>query len=239
MCAQFKRSEWYYVPDKWEFRVALRALQPGAWVLEVGVESGHFLQEAKARGLTASWVELNPSAAARVRAQGFDIFEADLGDLADRIDSPFDVVCAFQVLEHVPDPRGLPECMLEVFKPGGRLVLSLPNAGVTRVIDPRRDNLLDQPPHHMSHWDECVFRSLEKLLPVRVADVKREPLTSYHMNGLVSRYLHVLLSPLGKLLTRLIVNRNRVLAIEWLMLAGARKWLPGQTLLIEFEYRAD
>ncbi|BGP31914.1 Hexaprenyldihydroxybenzoate methyltransferase, mitochondrial [Rhodotorula toruloides] len=36
----------------------------------------------------------------------------------------FDVVCAMEVVEHVEDPRGFLECLMQLTKPGGHLVLS-------------------------------------------------------------------------------------------------------------------
>ncbi|BGP24496.1 Hexaprenyldihydroxybenzoate methyltransferase, mitochondrial [Rhodotorula toruloides] len=36
----------------------------------------------------------------------------------------FDVVCAMEVVEHVEDPRGFLECLMQLTKPGGHLILS-------------------------------------------------------------------------------------------------------------------
>ncbi|GJN89283.1 hypothetical protein Rhopal_002262-T1 [Rhodotorula paludigena] len=36
----------------------------------------------------------------------------------------FDVVCAMEVIEHVEDPRGFLECLMQLTKPGGHLLLS-------------------------------------------------------------------------------------------------------------------
>jgi len=235
--AQLENFEWYYMADKWEFRVALRALKPGDRLLEVGVGSGHFLQAARAQGHRVSGVELNPAAAARVRALGFEVFEADLAELAKGLDMPFDAVCAFQVLEHVPDPRRLLEAMLAVLRPGGRLVLSVPNAAVMRVIDPAREVLLDQPPHHVSHWDEGVFRALKQLLPLRLLAVHREPLATYHIDWFVSAYSGVLRRRCGQRLGRLALNRFTLPLIRWLLMHGARYLVPGHTLLVVFERR--
>jgi len=233
--AQLERLDWYYMADKWEFRAALRALPPGARVLEVGVGSGHFLQAASERGLSVSGVELNPSAAARVRARRFEVIETDLHDLATRLEQPFDAVCAFQVLEHVPDPRGLLEGMLAVLRPGGRLMLSVPNAAVMRVIDPGRRNMFDMPPHHVSHWDEDVSRALEPLLPVRLVAVHREPLAPYHVGWFVSAYAGVLRQRWGRALGRLALNRWTLRSARWALALGGHYLVPGHTLLVVLE----
>ena len=182
-------------------------------------------------------MELNPSAAARVRAMGFEIFEADLAALLGRIAAPFDAVCAFQVLEHVPDPRGFLEGMLKVLRPGGKLVLSVPNAAVMRVIDPKRKELLNQPPHHVSHWDEGVFHALERLLPVRVRQVCREPLAPYHIDWFLSAYSNVLQARFSRAGGLLLLNRVTKPPIHWLLARGLRYLVPGHTLLVVLEYR--
>jgi len=236
--AQLERFDWYYMADKWEFRAALRAILPGSRVLEVGVGFGHFLRTAAAHGLDVSGVELNPSASNRARAMGFEVFEADLAALSGRTSVLFDAVCAFQVLEHVPDPRGLLEGMLKILRPGGRLLLSVPNAAVMRVIDPKGEDLLDQPPHHVSHWDEGVFRALEGLLPVRVCQVSREPLAQYHIGWFLSAYSSVLRARFGRPVARLLLNCVTKPPIHWLLSCGLRYLVPGHTLLVVLERRA-
>lgn len=194
-------------------------------------------QSAAEYGLAASGVELNPFAAARVRALGFEVFEAGLAEVAQQLKAPFDAVCAFQVLEHVSDPRGFPEGLLVLLRPGGRLILSVPNAAVMRVIDPQRVGLLDQPPHHMSHWDEGVFRSLERLLPLRVVEVRREPLAPYHIDWFVSSYAGILRHRWRHALGSLVLNRLFRSLIRWLLAHGGRFLVPGHTLLVVFDHR--
>ena len=172
---QLEKFDWYYMKDKWEFSAALELLSPTSSVLEVGVGEGHFLQAAREQGHQAQGVELNPKGAERARFLGFDIYEMTLDELGWEIKHRFDAICSFQVLEHVPQPREFLEGMLNLLKPGGKLILSVPNAAVMRKIDPKNQDLLNQPPHHMGHWDEYAFRSLEGLLPVKLVSVHREP----------------------------------------------------------------
>lgn len=234
--AQLERFDWYYMADKWEFRAALQALAPGGRVLEVGVGSGHFLRAARSQGMTVSGVELNPAAAASVREMGFEVFDADLANLSDQISVPFDAICAFQVLEHVPDPSQLLKEMLRVLRPGGRLVLSVPNAAVMRVIDPDRENLLDQPPHHMTHWDAGVFRALERLLPVRVIRLRREPLQAYHRDWFLAAYVGVLRGHLPRPVARVLLHPRVLSVVKRLLATRAGQLVPGHTLLAVMEY---
>ena len=235
--AQLEMFEWYYMQDKWEFSAALDMLGEASTVLEVGCGEGHFLKTACSSGYSIQGVELNPQVAARARAMGFVIHELMLDNLKKKICERFDVICSFQVLEHVPNPCKFLEEMMGLLKPGGKMILSVPNAAVMRKIDPGNQDLLNQPPHHMGHWDENVFRNLENFLPLTMRSVHREPLASYHAAWLINGYLRNLLSSFGIIVPRLLVNRYSTLPLQWLVCAGLRKYLPGHTLLVELEYQ--
>jgi len=233
--AQLQKYDWYYMPEKWEFGTALGYFHNGSQILEVGVGVGFFLDTARKSGLKVSGVELNPSAAAAARKAGFTVFEDDLKVLAEKLGPIFDGVCAFQVLEHVPDPMPFLQGMLGILRQGGKLVMSVPNAAVSKVIDPGRLGLLDQPPHHVSYWDENVFRALEKLLPVKVVEVRREPLQPYHVGWFVSAMGAQLRHNLGCFFGRLLVNRVSISLSSRLLQMGLRKFVPGHTLLVVLE----
>jgi SAM-dependent methyltransferase len=236
--AQLQRLSWYYMPEKWEFRQALRILRVGCKVLEVGVGSGHFLQVAARLGFVVSGVELNQSAAEEARSRGFEVFSTNLTSLTTEIVGSFDAVCSFQVLEHVSDPRAFLEDMLRLLRPGGQLILSVPDSVVMRRIDPDHQDLLDQPPHHLSHWNEDVFRALENILPVRLSLVLHEPLQPHHIERFATLFLR---AQWKKRFTRpedprLLFNRYTLLPAALLLRAGLRLALPGHTLLVVLQY---
>jgi SAM-dependent methyltransferase len=106
--------------------VIRRAGQPGR-VLDVGCATGIFLQGMRQRGWEPQGVELSPSAASYARSRfGLPVVEGELETAAFEPAS-FDLVTLWDVLEHVPEPdRTLGECA-RVLKPGGWLVMSLPN----------------------------------------------------------------------------------------------------------------
>jgi 2-polyprenyl-3-methyl-5-hydroxy-6-metoxy-1,4-benzoquinol methylase len=235
--SQLEKYKWYYMADKWEFREALAMLPQASSLLEVGVGHGHFLQAARQQGHNCYGVELNAHAARHVRELGFEVFENTLDNLSNLFPGRFDAICSFQVLEHVPNPLVFLEGMMNMLKPGGRLILSVPNAAVMRRIDPENKHLLNQPPHHMAHWDASVFMALEKILPVEAKAIRREPLSRHHINLVVNGYLRNALSFTGPRFCRLVVNRLTTLPIQMLLLAGLRRFVPGHTLLLELEYQ--
>jgi SAM-dependent methyltransferase len=237
--AQLDNRDWYYMADKWEFSSTLSLIPRNSSILEVGVGEGHFLRFARGYGHALQGVELNPKGAERARASSFEVHEVTLQHLRATTSERFDVVCSFQVLEHVPDPRDFLDGMIGLLKPGGKLILSVPNAAVMRKIDPHNQDLLNQPPHHMGHWDETVFRSIEKFLPLTVKSVRREPLAKYHVRWMVNGYLRSLLSPIGNMASRVLVNRYSTAPVQMLLQLGFRRLLPGHTLLVELEYQPE
>lgn len=96
-------------------------------VLDVGCATGIFLDGMRRWGWQAYGVEPNPMASAYARERlGLDVITAEL-ETAGLPEATFDVVTLWDVLEHVPDPRRTLVEVRRVLRPGGLLVLSLPN----------------------------------------------------------------------------------------------------------------
>jgi SAM-dependent methyltransferase len=229
---------WYYMDEKWEFSAALKLLEPlssGSRVLEIGVGQGAFLKKAWDAGLLISGMELNPAGARAARDMGFIIVEKDMAALHAEDPIPWDAVCAFQVLEHLAEPGVFLEQALALLNPGGLLILSVPNAAVARKLDPERINLLDQPPHHMSHWDEGVFRSLETFLPLKLKHVAFEPLAPYHISWFVGSWAQRLRGLLGQIGGKILLNRFTIPVVKKALAIGLRQMVRGHTLLVCFE----
>jgi len=75
----------------------------------------------------------------------------------------FDVVTAFHVLEHVPDPIAVVRRMLDWLAPGGRLIIEVPNAGGLGATLFSRSWLPLDLPRHLSHFmPESLARAVER-----------------------------------------------------------------------------
>jgi SAM-dependent methyltransferase len=97
-------------------------------LLEVGPGFGTFCAvatESRAFARVVA-VEPTPEMAAACRARGVETIERRVEDLAGEIIAA-DVVCAFEVIEHLFAPRRFIEKIRPVVAPGGLLVLSCPN----------------------------------------------------------------------------------------------------------------
>jgi SAM-dependent methyltransferase len=101
-----------------------------ARMLDIGCESGQFMQAAYAAGAgkqRMAGVEWRPERAAAVQALGFECFCMKADEPYPVEDHAFDLVFAGEIIEHVPDPDLLLEEIHRVLVPGGRLLLTTPN----------------------------------------------------------------------------------------------------------------
>jgi SAM-dependent methyltransferase len=99
-------------------------------VLDDGCGVGEYLARLASAARAAHGVELEADRAARAarRSPGSSVVRAR-GELLPYAASAFDLVLSHEVLEHVSDDRAAAAEILRVLRPGGRLVLFLPNRG--------------------------------------------------------------------------------------------------------------
>jgi len=109
------------------FDAMAEIIPKGASVLDVGVGTGKFLRDLRAtRTADVHGLDLSKLVIDRLRAQGIDAVCAVLPSIP-YPDACFDVVTAKALLEHLPRPAESLRSMLRVLKPGGRLLISVPN----------------------------------------------------------------------------------------------------------------
>lgn len=176
---QLARFDWYYDEERWEHRRALEWINDKDRLLDVGCGSGSFLSLVSARlpQVRAVGLESSPVAAAQARARGLAVETKPLGDFAREQSSAFDVVTAFQVLEHVPHPGQFLTDLVRAVRPGGLIVLGVPNMdGVVGETEPLLSYALNMPPHHMGLWWEETMRRLPNAFPIAVSAIESEPI---------------------------------------------------------------
>jgi len=94
--------------------------------LDIGCGDGVFLFELQRLGWAASGVEMDASAVQAARRQGLDARQATVEDLPFPPGS-FAIVRMWHVLEHVRDPRAALTNARRLLRPGGELILGVPN----------------------------------------------------------------------------------------------------------------
>lgn len=131
-------------------------------LLDVGCGSGAALGVARALGWQVAGIEMDQAAAEKARRFTEAIHAGD-ALTAPFAAGRFDVVTAFHVLEHVPDPVSVARRMLEWLAPGGLLIIEVPNAGgLGAALFGRAWSGLELP-RHLSHFSpESLTRVMER-----------------------------------------------------------------------------
>lgn len=174
---RLEENEWYYMPQKWEHDVAITDLRDCKNVLEVGCARGSFVQRLITElGIDASGLELNSRAVEHANKNNLPVFQRDLQDFANEFEGTFDAVCSFQVLEHVINPKVFIADLVRLLKPGGKLILGVPNS---ESFIQHSDSVLNKPPHHMTRWYRATFEQLPSIFPLSVESIRFEPLAEY------------------------------------------------------------
>mgnify|MGYP002777985705 CR=1 FL=1 len=170
----------YYPADKFEHQEALKQVKAGEHLLEVGCGPGHFLQFCGQKGVKAVGLEFNDEAIAACKQKGLEVHKFFIADFAALHPASFDVVCCFQVLEHIDTVKPFLNDCLAALKPGGRLMIAVPNSNPflykTDVY-----HAMNLPPHHAGLWNKLSFEKLPQYFPftleLLLIDTMKEPKT--------------------------------------------------------------
>lgn len=157
--------------ERHEFGLAAKHVQSGAEVLDVGCGYGEFarwLNNAVYAGIDLSFSEEDaeplPSWAI-IRRQS----------LADHLKEGrnYDVVSAFQVLEHVENPLGFLKQMREAVKPDGKVIVAVPLIPSPALEIPAFP--INMPPHHLTFWTGPALRRLFEAAGLNVLHYEEVP----------------------------------------------------------------
>ena len=224
-----ERFDWYYKPHKWEHDVAVKNINDSANGIEIGCGFGDFIARVvKSGNIAFEGCEQNPSAIKVARRKGLQVHGESIEDLAQRRPQSYDVVCAFQVLEHVKQPGAFIQAACTLLRPGGKLMLGLPNA---ESFLKYQFNLLDLPPHHMTRWTKEALTRLPSWFPLKLDQISCEPLADYHLQDYVNAYANLLSRSGFRFLDSPRVQTGLVRLIRAF---GVRKLLRGQSLYASF-----
>jgi len=153
------------------FALVEKVVRPPRRLLDVGCGSGEMLAVAQRRGWQVQGVEpVEQSAMYAVEQRGLDV-KARILENSGLPERSYDVVSAFHVLEHMPDGLGFLRTLRRWVRPGGYVVIEVPNwrSVVRRMSGPMWLHL--RPLEHVAHYTPATlaraFR-LAHLEPVRV-----------------------------------------------------------------------
>ncbi|MBN1552657.1 class I SAM-dependent methyltransferase [bacterium] len=104
-------------------------------VLELGCATGYVSQLMRQNNCTVTGIELDPEAAAEASKHCQRVIVGDLNEtsLLNSLDQTYDVIVAGDILEHLIDPETILDTLHDHLKPGGYILVSMPNIAFWRM----------------------------------------------------------------------------------------------------------
>lgn len=166
-------------------KVALiNKLQPKGSLLDIGAGTGDFLAAATSNGWKVSGAE--PSEKARRIASAKAIH---LTDSTESFAShSFDVITMWHVLEHVYDPQTQIRELKRLLKPGGSIVIAVPNFNSYDADYYKNYWAAYDVPRHLWHFSKTAIRALFAAENIALQDVLPMKFDAFYVALLSEKY---------------------------------------------------
>lgn len=135
-------------------------VSPPGRLLEIGTSFGAFLYECKRVGWDVTGVEMDERSAARAAELTGAPVHATSIETVQFPPRSFDVICAWQVIEHLHDPVRTLRACFDWLKPGGWLAIAIPDAGSLEFRLFREAWYPLDVPRHLYHFSAKTCRAM-------------------------------------------------------------------------------
>lgn len=169
-----------------ERMVPIKRHEPTPHLLDVGAGMGHFAYTMQQAGYIVETVEPNEPAQ-RYAKKFFRLSPYESLEGAPFTENQFDLITLWHVLEHLPN---LDEIMLRLrtlLKPGGKLVLALPNRLSFDALHYGDDWAAYDVPRHLWHFTPTQIERLAEQYDFDLAPPLPMPLDAYYISLLSER----------------------------------------------------
>lgn len=221
-----------YYQIRLEHQIAETFFSADDLVLEIGCGNGFFLQKLQKRGISCMGLEFNEEAIRVGKDKNLRILKQDISDHSKENCKSYDVVCSFQVLEHIPQVYDFIKASLDTLKPGGKFIVGVPNSNPF-LYKYDRYHTLNLPPHHMGLWDTNALKNLQKILDISLDSILVEPLQQkdweYYFK-LQAQHLKSQSKPLGKI-SEFLLSSMRPVRVRRKLQNITSKFVQGRNLL--------
>ena len=185
--SELGKFDWYYNhPGKTEYDFVQQYMKDGMKVLDIG--SGRGVLSTKINNkVEYTGIELSTKAVELAKEDGINVIKENLAIHVKKHQNYYDIVCLFQVLEHMTELDNFLECIYSTLKNDGLFVIAVPdNDGFASKTPNYTFNL---PPHHTILWTEKSLRYLAKKYNFENVTVNREPLQDIHKEIAYKSYI--------------------------------------------------
>ena len=166
-----------------KLRLILRLNGSSGTLLDIGSGTGDFLKLAKDNGWEAKGVEPNAAARNLAKQKNLEVFET-IDMLSGQT---YDVITLWHVLEHLPNLELVTQKIAHLLKPGGTLVVAVPNFNSYDAKYYKRYWAAYDTPRHLWHFSKT---SMAKIFPLSVRLVKTKPMLfdAFYVSLLSEKY---------------------------------------------------
>jgi 2-polyprenyl-3-methyl-5-hydroxy-6-metoxy-1,4-benzoquinol methylase len=200
-----QKTNLYYMEDKEEYDFANKFITSSDNVLDIGCGKGAFSKRIISASFTG--LELSSNAKEIGNYEGVTIFNQTIQEHCVFNKDKYDVVCAFQVLEHVycNELFSFLKGSIDCLKKNGFLIISVPSND--SFISKMTNSVLNLPPHHQTHWPDRALKEIAKIFNLLIVDLHHDTLAPRHR----SEYLRVIVMHFLTTKHRLIKKQNNLL----------------------------
>lgn len=216
-----QKFDWYYMDWKWDYDQSVPYISDNCTVLDVGCGSGRFIKYLRdQKGCRCVGLEFNDKAIKTALADQLDIRKEFVQQHSEDPSHKYDIVCTFQVLEHIAEAGDFLEHVIKCVKPGGLVIICVPN-NTPYFFSYDKYHTLNMPPHHMNMWNKDSMEALGRYYGITTVNIHQEPLSRFRFYSKVYlehlyklkpglRNFHFLNYPLTIL--KSILNRKKIFA---------------------------
>jgi len=163
-------SESNYPSEKWEYQISLKNIEQFAKLgvlkprmLEIGAGNGTFVKMVSKSLISKESLfttEYSEAGASSIEKYGITCFRSDLLQITEHdLQGKVNLVCLFQVLEHLSALHEFFNHMNELTESGSKMYISVPNIAQRKFFD-RFKKHFDLPPVHIGRYNEQSLGTL-------------------------------------------------------------------------------
>ena len=166
--------------------------QEGA-LMDIGAGTGDFVKHAQDRGWEAYGVEPNEAARERAHGKGVPVYSR----ITVQQEAIYDAITLWHVLEHLPDLDQEIRTISTTLKPGGWLILAVPNYKSLDAKYYKSDWAAYDVPRHLWHFSRSSIKRLFGTKGYELRAVKPLWLDAFYISWLSETYRKNRLAPLS------------------------------------------